>query len=301
MSGYMHPDYAGALAEFGTPCHLPYSDGWILVSSIDGSSTLDARGCYPFFTCRHWSRISKDLEAVKHGLVSLVLVTDPFGDFDPAVLSDYFPDFFKPYKEHYVVDLNYPLDQIISSHHARNLRKGQNLIEVERCIHPLKFVQQWNELYANLTKRHNIKGISEFSARSFYKQLKVPGLEMFRAILKKETVGLMLCYVQGDVGYYHLSAYSKAGYKHRASYALFAYVLAYFAARLRWFSLGAGAGAYNDGKDGLTRFKSGWATGTRTVYICGRVFDQTVYNDITCSRAITGGDFFPLYRKGEIL
>jgi hypothetical protein len=300
MSGYMHPDYASSLSEFGRPRHLRSCDGWILESPIKGFSAFDAQGCYPFFTCRHWSEISKDLEALKQGLVSLMLVTDPFGDYDIEVLSTCFPDFFIPYKEHYVVDLTRPLADVISSHHARNIRKAQNNVEVEHCNHPLKFAQQWNNLYANLTKRHSIKGISAFSVRSFYKQLKVPGLEMFRAFRSEETVGIMLCYVHGDVGYYHLSAYSEAGYYLRASYALLAYVLDYFAERLRWLNLGAGAGVYNSRKDGLTRFKSGWASGTRTVYICGRVFNRALYDHLTKSRGMTGKDFFPLYRKPEI-
>jgi hypothetical protein len=242
-----------------------------------------------------------DLEAIKNEIVSIVLVTDPFGDYYPVDLNNCFYDLFRPFKEHYVVDLTCPLDQIISRHHARNIRKSQSKVRVEHCNNPLKFAQKWNELYANLIKRHNIIGISAFSKSSLYKQLSVPGLVMFRATHRKETVGIMLYYVQGDVGYYHLSAYSEDGYKFRASFALFAYVMDYFAPRLRWLNLGAGAGVYNGRKDGLSRFKSGWATGTRTAYICGRVFDRALYDYITRRREIKGNDFFPLYRKGEIL
>ena len=300
MTGYMHPSYANSLAESGTPRHLPCSDGWILVSPITGSTAFDARGCYPLFTCRNWPGLSKDLEDLSGELVSLVLVTDPFGDYEPGMLAGCFPDLCRPYKDHYVINLALPLEENISSHHARNLRKAQSVVQVEHCPDPLIFARQWTELYSRLILRHNIQGISAFSAGSLRKQLQVPGLEMFLAHYNDETVGIMLMYVQGEVAYYHLAAYSEAGYKLRASYALVAHVLNFFAPRLRWISLGAGSGVHGDPSDGLTRFKNGWATGTRQAFICGRIFNPDLYHDLVRKRGLKGNDYFPLYRKGEV-
>ena len=56
----------------------------------------------------------------------------------------------------------------------------------------------------------------------------------------------------------------------------------------------------NDGTDGLSRFKRGWSTGTRTAYFCGRIFDHARYSEIM---SVEGGgttDYFPAYRKGEL-
>ncbi len=65
---------------------------------------------------------------------------------------------------------------------------------------------------------------------------------------------------------------------------------------LQWAALGAGAAA--GGGDGLTRFKSGWATGTRSAYLCGRVLDRERYARLAAS-AQPGEPWFPAYRAGE--
>ena len=192
------------------------------------------------------------------------------------------------------------MHEIISSHHLRNIRRAGRLVEVEHCLHPQEYTQQWIDLYANLIKRHNIEGISAFSSESFSLQLRVPGLEMFRAVHQGQTIGMALWYVQGEVGYYHLSAYSDLGYKLRASHVLFAYVIRHFKKSLHWLNLGAGAGVRGDSTDGLSRFKSGWSTGTRTAYICGRIFNRAIYDELVRKSEISDKAYFPAYRKRDI-
>ena len=301
-TGYMHPCYAQSLSEFGTPYHLQHSDGWVLMSPIDKSLKprfFDARGCYPLFTCRNWSSLPKDLQAMKNDLVSIILVTDPFGDYNASFLKECFPDLFRPYKEHYIIDMSLPYEKSISNHHMRNIRKAQKEVQVEYCNDPLEYEQQWTHLYTNLVRHHDIRGIAAFSASTFHRQLKVPGLEMFRAVYKGETVGIIIMIVQGNVGYYHLSAYSNTGYLCKASYALFNYILQHYSSRLCCINLGGGHGVQSDGSDGLTRFKKGWATGTRTAYICGRIFNRPLYQELVCTRGLTDNKFFPQYRKWE--
>jgi hypothetical protein len=156
------------------------------------------------------------------------------------------------------------------------------------------------ELYANLVERHNIKGITSFSRSSFAKQLTVPGVVAFRAVCNRATVGMLLWYVYDQVGYYHLGAFNTLGYDLRASFALFWFAIEYFTTRgLQWLNLGAGAGVKSDDKDGLSRFKRGWATGIQTAYFCGRIFDRARYLEITRAKGVTVKDYFPAYRKGE--
>jgi hypothetical protein len=107
-------------------------------------------------------------------------------------------------------------------------------------------------------------------------------------------------FVCGGVGYYHLGAYSDAGYELRASFGLFSRAIELFRANgLRWLDLGAGAGLANDAQDGLSRFKSGWSNATRTAYLCGRIFDHGRYADIVTARGGATTDYFPAYRAGE--
>jgi hypothetical protein len=300
MSGYLHPAYAGSLSQFGEPRILPKSGGWILKRQIPGFTDCDGIGCYPLFACQEWSRLHIDLEEIGCELVSLAVVTDPFGVYDPVYLRQCFKDVVIPFKEHFIVDLSRPMTTFVSSHHRRYARKALREVSVERCENPPQFVDEWLALYAILIERHNIRGIRAFSKSSFAKQLHVPGIVMFRARHAEVTVGIMLWYVHRDRAYYHLGAYNDTGYDSRASFALFWSAIEYFAGNgLRWLSLGAGAGIDGNGTDGLTRFKRGWSTGTLPVYFCGRILDQERYAEIVRATGSSPTDYFPAYRQGE--
>jgi hypothetical protein len=258
-------------------------------------------GCYPLFSCKDWTHLHADLEKLAGELVCLYLVTDPFGEFDITYLRRCFPDVARPFKDHFVVDLDHSPETFVSSHHRRNARKAFRSVDVESCLDPAEFLNDWVSLYSALVQRREIKGIPAFSKSSFAQQLRVPGTVSFRAIRKGITVGMIIWYVQGQVGYYHLGAYSGDGYEFGASFALFWRSLEYFseAGRVQWLNLGAGAGIRSEGNDGLSRFKRGWATGTRIAYFCGRIFDQAKYAEIVRGRQVPTTDYFPLYRLGE--
>jgi hypothetical protein len=51
--------------------------------------------------------------------------------------------------------------------------------------------------------------------------------------------------------------------------------------------------------DGLSRFKRGWATGTRTAYLCGRVLDRREYERMVRAAGAGTTAYFPAYRTGE--
>lgn len=302
VTGYLHPGYAESLAEFGLPYELPRSRGWILKRKIPDYNDHDAIGCYPLFTCRDWSQLHSDLDNLSGEFVSLALVASPFGNYDPAYLKSCFPDVFVPFKEHFVVDLDLPRESFVHPHHRRNARKALREFHIETCADAADFLDDWVLLYRTLVKRHTIVGIAAFSEDSFRKQLRVPGIKAFRAIRDGITAGMLLWYVQGDVAYYHLGAYSGHGYEQNASFALFSYAIDYFAqSGQRWLHLGAGAGASPSGASGLVRFKAGWATGRRTAYFCGRIFDQKKYDELVKAKgSFPATLYFPAYRAGEL-
>lgn len=300
VTGYRHPDYARAFADFGLPRLLPHCNGWILVRSIKDTPYRDAMGCYPLFACEDWSQLHVDLDELQGELVSLAIVADPFGEHDPSYLRKCFPDKVVPFKEHMVVDLSRPPESFVDAHHSRNARRALERVDVELCADPTLFADEWNSLYANLVERHRIRGLAAFSEESFRAQLAVPGIAMFRASCDHETVGMTLWYADRGVAYYHLGAYNEAGYNERASFAIFWRAIEYFAEEeLKWLDLGAGAGVDRSGEDGLTRFKRGWSTGTRTAYFCGKIFDRARYAEIVEAKQLAPTDYFPAYRKGE--
>ena len=241
MRGYRSGEYAASLAEFGTPRPLGGSGGWVLDRPIPGQDDRDATGCYPLFACRDWSRLAGDLGGLGD-LVSLVLVADPFGDFDPARLGSWFNRGAIAFKRHHVVELGPPVESLAAPHHRRNARKALGRVEVERSEDRGRSLGDWIRLYEVLVDRHEIRGIARFSAGSFARQLAVPGLVAFRAEAGGSTVGMILWMVQDDVAYYHLGAYDEAGYALNASFALFWRSIEWFTGRARWLDLGAGAG-----------------------------------------------------------
>lgn len=299
MTGYLHPDYAQSLSEFGVPLKLPRSGGWLIRRPVDGIQE-DAMGTYPLLTCSDWKSLRFDLDQIGASLVSAIVVTDPFGDYDESLLRNCFPDLVTPFKSHFARDLSRPLQGVISEHHARNARIGLKQVSVVRCEEPSSHLDDWVRLYSVLIERHHISGIRAFSRNSFAKQLKTPGIVAFRAIHERETVGMTLWYLQNSVAYYHLGAYTNEGYRLRASFALFRQALDYFAETgLQHANLGAGAGLGSDAGDGLTRFKRGWSTSKRNTYLCGRIFDRQAYDRLVRVRDAGTTEYFPAYRKGE--
>jgi hypothetical protein len=298
MNGYLSPLYAQSLAEFGTPRELPLCGGWILERPIPGFPQRDAMGCYPLFACRDWSKLNTDLDNINNELVSLALVADPFGVYDLSNLKKCF-DVVVPFKEHFVIDLRATSKLKISRHHRYYAHRSLRDVSVEVGAEPKMFVDDWMDLYTNLIRKHNLNGIKAFSRAAFAKQFCVPGIVVLRAVHKGVTSGMQLWYVEGEVGYSHLTAVSPLGYELRASYAIYSAAIEHFSDKVNWLDLGAGGGISSPVADGLSEFKRGWSNGTRTTYFCGRIFDQRKYDEIVKASGMPLADYFPAYRKGE--
>jgi hypothetical protein len=122
---------------------------------------------------------------------------------------------------------------------------------------------------------------------------------MFRVGVPGKTLGINLWYVQGAVAYAHLVALSPIGYELHAAYALKLAILDYFKDKRRWLNLGGAAGLTSAANDGLTFFKRGWSSETRTALFCGRILQPERYREILRQRGLNDDGFFPAYQKGE--
>lgn len=296
--GYSHPLYALSLQEFGEPRELPHCGGTILVRTIPGTPHQDAMGCYPLFACRDWTKLHEDLSDIDPDLVSLTLVTDPFSSVGPMYLGKCF-DLVKPFKSHYIADLSRPLEEIVGRRHRKNARRALRKVQVDVWGELTEFVDEWLALYKELIERHSISGIQAFSRAAFVKQLSIPGTVVLRAKCEDAIVGAQIYFVQGDAVHCHLGAASQAGYDLGAIYALDFYSIEYFSDKARWLNFGGGAGLKSDGTDGLSMYKCGRSTETRTSYVCGRIFDREIYEEILKAKGVATTDYFPAYRKGE--
>ncbi|MGZ6293096.1 MAG: hypothetical protein ACXWMK_13000 [Syntrophales bacterium] len=298
MTGYLHRLYAESLAEYGVPRELTNAGGWILERHTPISGLQDAMGCYPLFCCLDWQRLEDDLNQLRDTVVSVSLVTDPFGNYTPDFLKSLFAVVL-PYKQHFVADLSLPLEQFISPSHLKYGHRAVEKISVEICSNPAAHLNEWVMLYNHLIERRQINGMRRFSRECFARQLAAPGLVMFRASLEDEPLSLDLWYIQGEVAQGHLVCTSPRGYELHASYGLKLYILQYFTGKVRWVNLGALPGLKEDTNSGLASFKRGWSSETRTAFFCGKILNPRAYQELVRATRSEDTDYFPAYRRGE--
>ncbi len=299
-TGYLHPRYAQSHAELGVLRELPRCGGFIVERDIPNTPHRDAMGCYPLFACRDWSKLRVDIEALGGELVSLALVTDPFGDYDESDLRRCFPDLVVPFKEHHVVDLEKPRNRVVSKHHRYYARKALREVSVEVHPDPPAFLDEWMELHRHLVAKHDIRGVKAFSRRAFAEQLSTPGIVALRATYAAKPVAAMLFFVQGDVAYAHVLGCTDAGYERGALYAILGFALEHFTGVVRWCDVMGVPGVEDDGDDGIRQFKRGWSRETRTAWLCGRVLNRPRYDELVEATGTSGVDYFPAYRTGEL-
>jgi hypothetical protein len=286
--GYADAGYAASLSEFGAPRRLPRSGGWLLERPVPDGSANDLIGSYPLFSCLDWDGLAADLDELEDTAVSVVLVADPLAGVGERELRRAFRDHVVPFKRHRVRDLSEQLT--MPEHHRRHIRRASSAVEVEVCARPVDQLDEWVALYAGLVERHGLTGMRAFSRSAFQRQLELPGMVALRAQRDGETVGMALWLEDAPNAWYHLAAYSEAGYEVSASYALFA------AAFDHLRELGVRLVELGGGSEGLTRFKRGWATEERVAYLCGRVLDREAYD-----RLAGDSDWFPAYREAAAL
>ncbi len=298
MNGYLAEDYAWGLKEVGRPKFLQHSGSWVLERAIPDSAYKDLAGCYPLMLCSRWSGLKKDLLGLKR-YASFTMVADPLADISARELRVLFPDLFEKFKSHHLVDLDANFEQEFSSNHVRNAKKALKTLVVRREENTRKMLGPWTELYANLVRRHNITGVSAFSDSSFEAQLRTPGMVVYSACLGDEVVGIVLYYKINNCVYYHLGAYTSRGYDLKASFGIFKTAIQDFSDEgILCLNLGGGAGLSENSDDGLTRFKRGWANTTRPAYLCGKILNQDLYDELVAGRIHEAGQFFPAYRRG---
>lgn len=299
MEGYSNPLYASSLAEFGTPFYLQRSRGWLLERGIPGTQLRDLMGCYPIFTCQDWRRLDLDIRRIGEGHVSLVLVTDPFAGLDEPTLREIFTDIVRPFKRHYIVDLEQDPGLAISKHHRYYLRRSQAAVRVEACTEPAARLDLWVALYQNVIDRYRLRGIQAFSRNAFARLMQMPGVDLLIAYRQGEAVGAHIWVRQCDRVYSHLNAVTQDGYQVGAAYALYGFAMEFYKGKARYLDLGGGAGLSEDGTDGLAAFKRGWANDTRPAYLCGKVFNRELYLELVRMKRTFQRGYFPAYRWGE--
>jgi GNAT acetyltransferase-like protein len=300
VTGFRHPQYAQSLREVGAARELPLCRGWILERSIADSPYRDAMGCYPLFSCYDWSQLHRDIDDLGDGLVSVALVTDPFGDYDESYLRRCFRDTVVPFKEHYVIDLDRTPREVVSKHHRYYARKALREVSVHVHDDPTEYIDEWMELHQHLVDKHGIEGVRRFSRSAFAEQLTIPGMVVLRAVRGQEPVAAMLYFVQDDVVFAHVLGCSEIGYELGALYAILWSAIEHFGDTARWLDIMGVPGVADKGAEGIRQFKRGWSRETRMAWFCGRILNPARYTELVRATDTSQSTYFPSYRHDEM-
>ena len=221
----------------------------------------------------------------------------PVRQLHPGRSSARLPDHLVHFKEHHIADLHRPFDEIVSKSRRRKAERALRKVDVEWAAHPLRLLDEWIGLFELMVEKFRITGIRAFSREAFTRHLALPGVFMSLARYEGAVIAADTYMVHGEVAYAHLAGANDIAYKVGARSALYYSAVQYFADKARWIDWGGDAGLANDGR--LTSFKSGWSTGTRPVYFCGRIFDRERYDEIARVKQVGPTGYFPAYREGE--
>jgi len=288
---YASAAYAGVFREVGTPLWVEAWGTHVLVREIAGGGR-DALGIYPLTVFAPGADLAAGLDALRdEGLVSVGLVPDPATVPPPAELAAAF-DLCTPFKTHLLVDQGREVR--FSKHHRYEVKKALGQVTVE-VVALADHLDAWTGLYAELSARHGIGGLTAFSREAFARMAAVEGLTTVAAFADGDAVSMHLWIADAASGhgYSLLAASSPEGYRRSAAYAVYDASIRHLAP-LKTLNLGGGAGVAA-GDDGLTRFKAGFANAEVQAHFCGAILDPVRYAELSggATRAATP---FPAYR-----
>jgi hypothetical protein len=299
-AGYSSALFAEVYRNYGRPRPLPACGGTVLVRPIAGTELTDAMGCYPLFCCQRWDRLEEDLAELGRDCVSLVLVADPFAPVGEAGLRRLF-DHVILFKHHYVADLSKATRDFVSGKRYRSARSALRRFSVEVTTDARPWVDEWMALQQELDRRHALTGMHRLSREEVALLFETPGVVVFRASHQGETMGMHVEFVENGRAYAHLAAYSADGYHLNVSTALNVYELEYFRGRVDYIDWGGVAGHSDDPENGLGIFKARFSNARIPTFLCGRILDRRVYDELTSRRSKPRDNYFPAYRSGEAL
>lgn len=289
---YASAAYAAVFHEVAQPLWVPAWDAHVLTRDIPGEGGRDAMGVYPLTPLGPSADLAAGLDGLKaQGLVSVGLVPDPATAPSPADLQAAF-GLCVPFKTHLLVD--YAREVRFSKHHRYEVKKALRQVSVE-VVSLANHLAAWRGLYAQLAERHEIGGMTAFSAEAFDRMAAVEGLTAVAAFADGAIVSMHLWITDAASGhgYSLLAASSAEGYRRSAAYAVYDASIRLFS-DLKTLNLGAGAGLAAD-DDGLTRFKKGFANAETQAWFCGAILDENRYAEMSGGATVHTTPF-PAYR-----
>jgi hypothetical protein len=306
---YATEAYARSLSHWGEAVHVPEWGCHVIAldtpgapdtrGALDTGGALDTRGgkdaagTYPLAVMAPDSDLAGGLERLRRlGLVSVTLVLDEFHRPPLEVLREHF-DVVNPFKTHHI--RRNSASFAYGKHHRYEVRRASKQVSV-RQFELGNYLPEWSSLYADLIRRHELGGVHEFASSHFDALSRLQGTTSIGAWLDGRLVSAHIWVSDGQYVHSHLAASNGEGYAAGAAYAVYDASVRHFAGA-ELLNFGGGAGPSDDPRDGLSRFKKGFANESAPAYICGAILDEGQYHELVRRRGVPPDTlFFPAYR-----
>ena len=212
-------------------------------------------------------------------------------------------------KENVVIDLEQSEDNIFSNYHKNNRRDirlaKRNLVKVKRNAPSKSVVNEFKELYYSTMDAKNTTDYYYFN-EDYFKALSAISEDKMDVYTAHTEEGVLasaaLVLKKNRIAHYHLSGTNRS-YTKLCATNLMLHEMAIHLKKegYSYFHLGGAASS----QEGLYRFKSKFSNDRKDYYVCKRIFDTKVYDELNqqiikdkelYNQTIDKG-FFPLYRK----
>ena len=298
-SAYQHSDYASSFDDGADSLYLEHCDGWLLRRQIDGTNFTDLANPYPMFSCKNLTAIDADINDLDTtSTISLVLRTDAFSEYD---VSSKLPGFdqIRRFKTHQIANLDQPWRSFARRTCRRNAASAQTIFEIRRVGQPVNYAQHLWDLNQVVLKRRSAVQIMPLTQATLTAQLSLPGVSLFVA-RNQQGIQAIACFMEvGDYAYAHLLGASDESRSQSVIYGLYGCALDYYQERVQAIDFGGNAGLTEDNQDGVTRFKQGWCNQTRSSYLCCKILNRDLYQELCSRSGSEASSFFPAYRAAQ--
>lgn len=294
---YRHPGYAASYNDSAEVLWLEHCDGWLVRRHIDGSSATDLANPYPLFCCKNLSAIDSDLIGLDTTTTaSLVIRTDAFSQKQVSRRLTGFDNIFR-FKTHYIARFDQPWRSFARRNCRRLAARAKLSFDFRRVEKPATRARVLWELNQVILKRRNATQEAQLSQETLATQLTLPGVTLFEAH-DERGVQAAACFMEvGEYAYAHLLGSSNQARDRFVVYGLYGHALDYYQQRVQAIDFGGAVGINSCSQDGLSQFKQGWCNQTGISYLCCKILNRDLYQEICRRRDTEGSAFFPAYRS----
>ncbi len=294
-TGYQHPGYARSFSGNAQIKRLEHSGGWLLRRPVNNQGIEDLCNAYPMFVGDNVTALAVDLAAMDHTQVaSIILRSDPFDDYSITGGLPGF-DIVRPFKHHYIASLERPWRSFVRKSSRKVAARVRQQFEFSCVPQPSTRAHTlWQLHQLMLEKQGANKAL--WTSEIIAAQLVLPGVTVFEVSDTTQTHAIACFMAVADRVYAHLLGVTEEGRAQNIIHGIYAYALDYFRDQARYIDFGSNAGLADDPEDGLSCFKQGWCSETRTSYLCGKILNPSLYTELCYQHGVSSATFFPAYR-----